>query len=279
MKQFYIIANKQKDKNLELSKKIYHHLKERGAVCHIFDQYEKHLTTDIPIPEGTECILVLGGDGTILNAAGKLIGCNIPLLGINLGTLGFLADINHSEIVTVLDCLIRDDYQIENRIMIRARILRQGKCMKEYTALNDFVIRSQSVSGMLRLTIRINGVEIQGYRADGVIVATPTGSTGYNLSAGGPIINPTCSNYVVTPVCPHSLTGRSVILSKEDSIVIELEAIRGEEEEESIILSDGKTGILLYPGDQIEICKAKEVTPFIKLKEISFVKILKEKLY
>lgn len=279
MNHFYIIANKQKDKNLELSKEIYNHLKDKGAVCHIFDQYEKKLTTDIPIPEGTECILVLGGDGTILNVAGKLVGCNIPLLGINLGTLGFLADINHSEIVTVLDSLMRDDYQTEDRIMIRARVIHEGECIKEYTALNDFVIRRHSLLGMLGLSININGVEIQSYRADGVIVSTPTGSTGYNLSAGGPIINPTCKNYVVTPVCPHSLTGRSVILSEEDSIVIELMAIRKNEMEESVILSDGKTGITLYPDDQIEICKAEEVTPFIKMKEISFVKVLKEKLY
>ncbi len=279
MKHFFIIVNKQKDRKLEVSNHIRDYLVENGAVCSIFDEYIQEETTSISIPEGTECILVIGGDGTILNAAGQLVGTNIPLLGINLGTLGFLADINHAEIEDALYCLMMDDYQIEKRMMIKGRVYRDGNCVDEYTALNDFVIRRKSPSGTLWLRIEINGTEIQNYQADGLIVSTPTGSTGYNLSAGGPIINPSCKNYVVTPICPHSLTGRSVVLSKEDCITIKVEAIRATDFDDSLILYDGKEGKPILFGDEIKICRADEVTPFIKLKEVSFVKILKDKLY
>lgn len=279
MKQFFIIVNKKKDKNLNYTSYIAEYLKNKGAVCHIYRDYAKKATKPIKVPDGTECILAIGGDGTILHAAGMLVGCGIPLLGINLGTLGFLADINQNEIEHTLDCLIRDEYQIEERMMIQARVIRDGECINRYLALNDFVLKRRSYTGMLWLSVMINDVEIQSYQADGMVVATPTGSTGYNLSAGGPIINPTSKSYVCTPICPHTLTGRSVVLAKTDTISIELKPVRVYDPGDGILLYDGKEGMQLQPGDQIQICKTEEVTPFIKMKEISFVKVLKEKLY
>ncbi len=124
----------------------------------------------------------------------------------------------------------------------------------------------------------INDSIIDCYRADGVIVCTPTGSTGYNLSAGGPIINPTCKNFVITPICPHSLTARSIVLAKEDVVTVEVEQIRSNIKEEAIISFDGREGLSIVPGDQVKIYKSQEVTPFIKATEVSFVQILKEKL-
>lgn len=279
MKQFFIIVNKQKDKELKITGQIANYLQQQGAVCHIFDDYDKKDTKEITVPQDTECFLVIGGDGTILNAASLLLGYGIPFLGINLGTLGFLADISLKDIEATLDSLMRDEYQLEERMMIGCQIIRDGECIREYIALNDFVIRSTTVTGILRLSIKINDVEIQSYQADGVIVATPTGSTGYNLSAGGPIINPSCKSYVVTPICPHTLTGRSVVLAKNDTITIELEFARESNPGNGLLLYDGKAGVSLQMGDKVKICRSDEVTPFIKMKEISFVKILKEKLY
>ena len=277
MNNFFIIANKQKDINLEITEQIRHHISRLGAVCNIYDQYDRDVSS-IDIPEGTQCILVIGGDGTILAAARMLVGSNIPLLGINLGTLGFLADVNLADLSKTLDLLLQDQYQVENRIMLTAEVYKQGEKAATYIALNDFNINRFGASRVIGLNVGINGSVIDRYRADGVIVCTPTGSTGYNLSAGGPIINPTCKNFVITPICPHSLTARSIVLAKEDIVTVEVEQIRSNIKEEAIISFDGREGLSLFPGDQVKIYKSQEVTPFIKATEVSFVQILKEKL-
>ncbi len=277
MNNFFIIANKQKDINLEITEQIRHHISRLGAVCNIYDQYDRDVSS-IDIPEGTQCILVIGGDGTILAAARMLVGSNIPLLGINLGTLGFLADVNLADLSKTLDLLLQDQYQVENRIMLTAEVYKQGEKAATYIALNDFNINRFGASRVIGLKVGINGSVIDRYRADGVIVCTPTGSTGYNLSAGGPIINPTCKNFVITPICPHSLTARSIVLAKEDIVTVEIEQIRSNIKEEAIISFDGREGLSLFPGDQVKIYKSQEVTPFIKATEVSFVQILKEKL-
>ena len=277
MNNFFIIANKQKDINLEITEQIRHHISRLGAVCNIYDQYDRDVSS-IDIPEGTQCILVIGGDGTILAAARMLVGSNIPLLGINLGTLGFLADVNLADLSKTLDLLLQDQYQVENRIMLTAEVYKQGEKAATYIALNDFNINRFGASRVIGLKVGINGSVIDRYRADGVIVCTPTGSTGYNLSAGGPIINPTCKIFVITPICPHSLTARSIVLAKEDIVTVEVEQIRSNIKEEAIISFDGREGLSLFPGDQVKIYKSQEVTPFIKATEVSFVQILKEKL-
>ena len=277
MNNFFIIANKQKDINLEITEQIRHHISRLGAVCNIYDQYDRDVSS-IDIPEETQCILVIGGDGTILAAARMLVGSNIPLLGINLGTLGFLADVNLADLSKTLDLLLQDQYQVENRIMLTAEVYKQGKKAATYIALNDFNINRFGASRVIGLKVGINGSVIDRYRADGVIVCTPTGSTGYNLSAGGPIINPSCKNFVITPICPHSLTARSIVLAKEDIVTVEVEQIRSNIKEEAIISFDGREGLSLFPGDQVKIYKSQEVTPFIKATEVSFVQILKEKL-
>jgi len=277
MNNFLIIANKQKDINLEITEQIKHHITRMGAVCNVYDQYNRNVTS-IDIPEGTQCILVIGGDGTILAAARMLVGNTIPLLGINLGTLGFLADVNLADLSKTLDLLLKDQYQVENRIMLTAEVYKQGEKAATYIALNDFNINRCGASRVIGLKVGINGSTIDCYRADGVIVCTPTGSTGYNLSAGGPIINPTCKNFVITPICPHSLTARSIVLAKEDVVTVEIEQIRSNIKEEAIISFDGREGLSIVPGDQVKIYKLQEVTPFIKATEVSFVQILKEKL-
>ena len=277
MNNFLIIANKQKDINLEITEQIKHHITRMGAVCNVYDQYNRNVTS-IDIPEGTQCILVIGGDGTILAAARMLVGNTIPLLGINLGTLGFLADVNLADLSKTLDLLLKDQYQVENRIMLTAEVYKQGEKAATYIALNDFNINRCGASRVIGLKVGINGSTIDCYRADGVIVCTPTGSTGYNLSAGGPIINPTCKNFVITPICPHSLTARSIVLAKEDVVTVEVEQIRSNIKEEAIISFDVREGLSIVPGDQVKIYKSQEVTPFIKATEVSFVQILKEKL-
>ena len=278
MNNFLIISNKQKDEKLLLAEHVKTLLNNKGAFCRIYDAGQEPTRGPIDVPAETECILVIGGDGTILDTAGRLIGKNIPLLGINRGTLGFLADVDIHSLDDTIDDLMADRFQIEKRIMLEAEIIRKGEEPIVCAALNDCVILRCSTTPIIGLAVRINGILIDQYHADGVIICTPTGSTGYNLSAGGPIINPTCKNFVVTPICPHSLTTRSVVLAKDDVVTIELENLRNSQNEDALVSIDGKDGILIGPGDQVRIRKAQEETPFIKTKEISFVTILKEKL-
>ncbi|MDO5146781.1 MAG: NAD(+)/NADH kinase [Eubacteriales bacterium] len=278
MKNFLLIPNKQKDKELTLTGYIKGELEARGAVCHVCDEYRPYDPSPLRVPEHTECILVIGGDGTILEAAGRLVGQNIPLLGVNLGTMGFLADVDLNELPDAIEDLINDKYKLERRIMLRAEVYKQGKLVSSLHALNDFVISRQISSRVIGLSVKINGAPIERYHADGVILCTPTGSTGYNLSAGGPIINPTCKNFVLTPICPHSLATRSVVLAKGDEVILKLENIRHGQREEAAISADGREGIPMEPGDWVRIYKSEEVTPLIKMKEVSFVTILKDKL-
>lgn len=278
MNRFFIITNRQKDQKLALSARVQKLLESRGAVCDIYHDYKKDDTEPIQVPSGTECILVIGGDGTILNAASRLIGSEIPLLGINRGTLGFLADIDVHELEIALDDLLADRYKLEKRIMLRADVYRDGTCLCSYRVLNDIVVSRADFGRVVGLSVKINDKLSDSYRADGVIVCTPTGATGYNLSAGGPIINPTCKNYLITPICPHSLATRSVVLAKEDKVTIEVQDLRGTKKEQAVVSFDGNEGIHIRAGDEVRISRAQEVTPFIRTKEVNFTKVLKEKL-
>lgn len=278
MKHFLIITNSHKDVNNEITGKICRHLDKRGAPYCLIDDYDKILEEPIEVPERTRCILVIGGDGTILAAARALVGTGIPLLGINRGTLGFLADVKLSEITEVLDRLLSDDYRIERRVMLSAEVYKDGKPSDHYIALNDIIVSKSNRLKTIGLKILINGAEVERYHADGIVVCTPTGSTGYNLSAGGPIINPTCKNFVITPICAHSLTARSVVLAKDDIVTVEVEQVRPTDKEEAIASYDGRDGVLLAPGDKVVVHRADAVTPFIKIDDVSFVEILKEKM-
>ena len=157
-------------------------------------------------------------------------------------------------------------------------VYRDGKRIRTYKVLNDVVVSRADFGRVVGLSVKINGALSDSYRGDGVIVCTPTGATGYNLSAGGPIINPTCKNFVITPICPHSLAARSVVLSKEDKVTIEVEDRRGTKTEQAVVSFDGKEGVHIRVGDEVRICRAREVTPFIRTREVSFTRILKEKL-
>ena len=224
-----------------------------------------------------EFAIAIGGDGTILRCASHLIHTNTKLLGINTGRLGFMAALEPSQIQEIAR-LRTGDYRVSSRMLLCGDLLDlHGHVVQHCTALNDITIARQ-YAHVVDFSVYRNDVLLGEYRADGVLFSTPTGSTGYNLSAGGPIINPTCKNFVITPICPHSLTARSIVLAKEDVVTVEVEQIRSNIKEEAIISFDGREGLSIVPGDQVKIYKSQEVTPFIKATEVSFVQILKEKL-
>ena len=220
-----------------------------------------------------DCVIVLGGDGTLIRAANKLLGTGIPIFGINLGTLGFLTETGLAGMERALDQLILGQYEIEERMMLH---VNAGADFAD-TALNDIVITRSGFSRLISVRVYVNEELMEVYRGDGVIIATPTGSTGYNLSAGGPVVLPNASLIVITPICPHSLNARSIIVSDKDSLRLVIEKEKKTQEEEAIVTVDGRNAKELKAADWITIEKSAEVAHLVKLKNRTFFEILREK--
>lgn len=272
MDKFYVIANSGKDRGGHFANQITRYLTERGKIC-----VTGHRQGD-RIPGDMECIIVLGGDGTLLRAAREAVDLQIPLLGINLGTLGYLAEIDRNSIYPALDHLIRDEYEIEHRMMLRGRVYRKDQLVAEDIALNDIVISRDGPLRVVRFINRVNGSFLNTYTADGIIVSSPTGSTGYSLSAGGPIVSPSASLLLMTPLAPHTLNSRSIIFSDTDRISVELGPGRDEKTECGIASFDGGSGVQMETGDRIEIEKSEKDTLIVKISNSSFLETLRMKM-
>lgn len=294
MNHFYIITNGHKDCNLEKTRDIRGYLEARKKKCtiQIKESGKEQEYTDVAqIPEDVDCILVLGGDGTLLQAARDIIQRDIPLLGINLGTLGYLAEIEETGMDAVMNQLLSGEYEVEQRMMLTGRIVRGGIHQQKHKenglpayetensyALNDITITRSGSLQIIRFRICVNGQFLNEYHADGVIVATLTGSTGYNLSAGGPIVEPKAELLLITPISPHTLNTRSIILAPEDKIEIEIGAGREESVQQVEVNFDGSHNVMLYTGDKVEIERAETTTGIVKLNKASFLEVLHKKL-
>ncbi len=281
MRHFLIAANSIKDRKLMLTAEIERYISVHGGSS-------KRITGDLGGAvaykvDGTEefdCVIALGGDGTILNVSRDLRKQNLPIVGVNLGTLGFLTEVEPEQIFSVLDRLFVDDYKLEERMNIKGAVYKENGAepVAKDIALNDIVVTRAGFSRVIGLKVYVNGKVMDIYEADGVIVSTPTGSTGYNLSAGGPLVSPKTSLMIITPISPHSLTSKSIVLSSEDEIVIEVLAMRKAQKEEAIVNFDGQPGIQLSAGDRIVIQKANTTTKMVKLFDVSFYEVLREKI-
>ena len=284
MDKFYIITNRDKDQNLRFTEEIVRYLKEHGKKCQVQQaerrvEGEYHYTDPALIPEDTQCILVLGGDGTLLQAARDVVHREIPMLGINLGTLGFLAEIDKTSIYTALDKLFADDYEIEERMMLTGTVWRGDKITGQDVALNDIVIsRVGPPLRVIGFNNYVNDGYLNSYNADGIIIATPTGSTGYSLSCGGPIISPNAAMTVMTPIAPHTLNTRSIIFPEDDVITVELGEGRRQIQENGLASFDGDVEVPMATGDRIVIKKASVSVKILKLNHLSFVEVLRQKM-
>lgn len=282
MDKFCIITNQEKDHDYRITRQIAEYLSEIGKECHVIpsllDEYENYFTDSNQIPEGVECAIVLGGDGTIIQAASDLVNRRIPILGVNLGTLGFLAEIEQQNIFSALNHLMKDEYEIEKRQMLEGIIRSETQEFYRGLALNDIVITRTGFSRIITVEIYVNGGLMAKYRGDGVIISTPTGSTGYNLSAGGPIIKPDTQASIITPICPHSLNARSIIVSASDDLEVRIGKSKKTQLEEAIATFDGRQAIQLKTEDSVLIHKAAEDTRLIKVSSYSFFDILRTKL-
>lgn len=279
MKKFAIITNAYKDKKLVLTHKIVDYITQKGGYAVALSEGHEGMDeyADInfsKMPADTECIMVLGGDGTLIRSAAKVMEYHIPLLGINIGNLGYLCELEANDVFDAIDHLMEEEYFIEDRIMIEG-----GKNPSEIVyGLNDIVIHRVGDLSVLRMNVYVNGEFLATYDADGIIVSTPTGSTGYNLSAGGPIVNPKAQMLVMTPINSHSLNARSIVFSSNDLIEIEMGTRRYLMDEEAYVSCDGDRVETLRVGERYAVSRSLNVISIARLKRKSFLEILRKKM-
>lgn len=316
MKHFLIYTNRQKDRELATTKRICDFLRlkgkrvtvmaqgicgsgedsrqapwrraEGGAVWPYQDpgrdgdaersRQRPEPGSSLEVPADADCMIVLGGDGTVLQAARLTKMLRVPIIGVNLGTLGYMTEVEVPNLEESLERLIAGDYVQESRMMLGGRVTFADGRREEGWALNDIVISRSGPLQIIKFNIYVNGQFLNDYSADGVIVTTPTGSTGYNLSAGGPLVEPGARLIVLTPICPHSLNQRSIVLSPEDVIEIQIPA-RGESGNQNVEANfDGSHVIPLGTGDRLRIVRSEETTEFLKLGQGSFLDVLHRKM-
>lgn len=278
MKTIGILYNPEKQNAEVIAKQIIDFLKEKGKTVMVCAAggIKSSLTncSETDLTSLCEGILVLGGDGTLLHSARLAASSGLPLCGFNLGQLGFLTEIELKDIKLALEKLIHCEYEIEERMMIQATVIREGTQIAQFYGVNDAVITKGAFARLIRLKTYVNNGFVDTYPADGLIISTPTGSTAYSLSAGGPIVMPDVELMIITPICPHTLTSRPIIIDKESVVRVELQSTQAE----VMLTIDGQSGLQLRPFDEIIIHRAPFNARFMKLLRKSFYEILRKKL-
>jgi NAD+ kinase len=254
-------------------------LRERGARIAVnADSAELLGLEDLAADEGhilsrSDALIVVGGDGTILHAARAAAERGLPILGVNLGGFGFLAEVGPAELPEAAERLLSGEHDIEERMMLAAEVVRRGSAVHSFLALNDMVITKSGYARLMPIRARINDEHLATYLADGLIVATPTGSTAYNLSAGGPIVSPGVQAIVMTPICPHTLNARTVIVDANDVASVEIAS-----DTEGVLLTvDGQVGCPLEGGDVVCIRRGEHRARLVRLRKPMFYELLRRK--
>lgn len=221
-----------------------------------------------------DMVVTLGGDGTLLGAARQVADVGVPILGVNMGHLGFLTDLEIPDLFPCLERLFQGDYEVEERMMLTIEVRRAGSCIASFYALNDAAITKGPLSRIIRLETYVGDEYIATYRADGIIVASPTGSTAYSLSAGGPLVDPHLKVMIITPICPHTLYARPLVLADHQVVRIILKS----EQPEVMLTIDGQIGYPLQKKDQIVVRKADVCAKLVKVRKRTFFEVLRLKL-
>lgn len=275
-----IIPNISKDKDLNITRSIINWFEDKDIelflennIAQKLDYRNEGFSREV-IYADSDIIIVLGGDGTILNIARQSSKYQVPLFGINLGHLGFLAEAEISDMYHSLQKLITGDYFIEKRMMLEASVDGSGLDIKELTALNDVSVIKGMHSRMIAFSVFINDSFFELYSADGIVISSPTGSTAYSLSAGGPIVSPDLRVLIITPICPHTLHNRPIVVSGEDEVRIEI----CEDSPEIMLSVDGQDSYELAPGKVVKVRSSNCVTNLVKLKQRSFFDVLRRKI-
>ena len=227
------------------------------------------------IPRGTDLVIVAGGDGTLLSAARLAGPLGIPILGVNFGGLGFMTELQPEELYTALARVLRGAYTIEEREALRLRFRRGRKILGEYALLNDAVVTKTALARMLVIELRIDAELVATYTSDGLIVATPTGSTAYNLSAGGPILDPRMSAFVIAPICPHAMSYRPLVVPGSVRIEVTLRSVK----EEAYLTLDGQVGFPMRQMDAIVVDRHPRSVRLLRVASRGFFEVLQRKLH
>ena len=278
MKKIGIICKPGRKEPQEILQELLPLLRQKG--CEIFVDAETAAALNMngfsrdEIVSLVDLVFVLGGDGTMLNVSRLVAEKGIPILGINLGSLGFITEVNRDEIFSTVDKMLNGGCAIEERLMLSAAIHREGKKIADYTVLNDVVINKGALARIIDLETNIDGNYVTTFKADGLIISTPTGSTAYSLSAGGPILYPTLESIVLTPICSHTLTNRPIVLPDHSKIEIIIKSLS----EDVFLTLDGQVGFSLRMNDVITISKAHYKTKLLLPFERNYFKVLRTKL-
>lgn len=270
-----VVPNINKDIGLECTKRIIKYINGRAQVymqsSYKAARLDVNYTDDIY--SNADIVIVIGGDGTILRAAGMCAVKNIPILGINLGRIGFMSEVEVDDIENAVSRLLNGDYEVEERMMMEVSVT--GATRGTFYALNDVVVSKSAEAKLIFMKLYADGEQMNAYVADGVIIATPTGSTGYSLSAGGPVVDPLTKLFVATPICAHMLSARPAIMSAEKKIKLRLD---DKPDNEAIVSVDGCHQAHIKPSDSVEVTKSKYVTRLIRIGKVSFYDTLIKKL-
>jgi NAD+ kinase len=229
----------------------------------------------LTVPHGIDCIFTVGGDGTMVRTAQSAVGSNIPILGVNTGHMGYLCDLDENTVLPVIPRLLNDECEIEDRMMLKGFIDGSDT---EISALNDVVISAGSGLDMVKLTVNVNDKFLYSYDCDGIIISTPTGSTAYNLSAGGPIVDPKTSAILITPINPHTLNNRSVVLDCDDKVSVILDTRHSDVDENATVSFDGYRRFRLNRGGSVCISRSRYVTRLIRLSNVNFLERISVKM-
>lgn len=280
MQRVGVLAYLEKAEALQASIRVMQTLKERGIQVYVPQEAIPHLSgADGPLSDSVtrdlDVMIVLGGDGTFLRAARLTAGKGVPILGVNLGHLGFLTELEIGELESGLRLLLQGNYQVEERMMLRVELRRRNRCHGVFLALNDAVITRGPVARIITLETTVDDQLVGNFAADGMIIATPTGSSAYNLSAGGPVVNSQLAALIITPICPHTLTAtRSVLALPQERVRVKVKAVHTD----IVLTVDGRCEATLEPEDEIWVCRAEETTKVIKMMGRGFYEVLRNRL-
>ena len=280
MKNFLIITNYYKDAEARLTNRIKEYIENKGGFCSVFFSNGETPGEAAPhkenIPADTQGVLVLGGDGTLIRAAAALVKSRLPLIGVNLGTLGYLCELEEKDVFEAVDKLMKDDYMVEERMMLGGYGIKNGEILSADIALNDVVIHRTGALSVVNLIVYVNGEYLNTFRADGIIIST--GSTGYNMSAGGPIVDPKAQMMLITPINDHNLSSKSIVISADEEVTVELGKRRSQKDEMVEVSFDGDSKVRLEVGDRFVVRRAEDTAKICKLSSESFLEILRRKM-
>ena len=261
MKNFLIITNYYKDSEARLTNHIKEYIEKKGGSCSTFFSNGETPGEAAPhredIPENTQGVLVIG---------------------VNLGTLGYLCELEEKDVFAAVDKLMKDDYMVEERMMLGGYGIKGGEILPADIALNDVVIHRTGALSVVNLIVYVNGEYLNTFRADGIIISTPTGSTGYNMSAGGPIVDPKAQMMLITPINDHNLSSKSIVISADEEVTVELGKRRSQKDEMVEVSFDGDSKVRLEVGDRFVVRRAEDTAKICKLSSESFLEILRRKM-